>query len=140
MHDMPGRYCWSCERRRPNERFSRRSGRHGVCRDCYRAGPLELAHRQAVRNINRALGYGEFIPRRHRSMVERYLTHANERTRVYAALVIARDAEARRENARQQREEELAFEAMVARDRAVAVAMSEVARDADMPSDDDLPF
>src|SRR5512140_2881911 len=141
MPDVPGRYCWSCERRRPNEQFSRRSGRHGVCRGCYRAGPLELAHRQAVRNIDRALGYGEFIPRRHRSMVERYLTHVDGRTRVYAALVIARDAEARRESARREREEELAFEERVARDRDAAVAVSKLARlGADRLSDDDLPF
>lgn len=113
----------------------------GVCRDCYRAGPLELAHRLAVRNIDRALGYGEFIPRRHRSMVERYLTHVDARTRVYAALVIARDAEARRESARQQREQELAFEAMAARDQHVAVVMSELAPSgANVPSDDDLAF
>jgi len=94
-----------------------------------------------VRNIDRALGYGELIPRRHRSMVERYLTYANERTRVYAALVIARDAEARRESARREREEELAFEEMAARDRDAAVALAELVRPgAEMPSDDDLPF
>jgi hypothetical protein len=68
-----------------------------------------------VRNIDRALRYSELIPRRQRKMIEGFLTHADERTRAYAAHVIARDAEARREYQ--------------------PLSMPELD-----PSDDDLPF
>jgi len=89
-----------------------------------------------VRDIDRALRYGELIPRRQRQMIEGFLTHADERTRAYAAHVIARDAEARREYARLRREDELAFEAMmVALDEGEPLSMPEL----DL-SDDDLPF
>jgi hypothetical protein len=87
-----------------------------VCRDCHRLGPAELAYRQAVTNIDRALRYGQFIPRRQRKIIEQYLGHADERVRAYVADVIARDAEARRESARQRRDDELAYDAMVAFD------------------------
>jgi hypothetical protein len=92
-----GRYCWSCGRRRPNERFSRRSGLRGVCRDCFRLGPVELAYRQAVVNIDRALRHGEIIPKRHRHMIEAMLRHGYARVRAYATSVIERDARVRRE-------------------------------------------
>jgi hypothetical protein len=108
-----GRYCWSCGGRRPNERFSRRSARRGVCRDCYRAGPAELAYRQAVRNIDRALRFSELIPRRHRKMIEGFLSHQDARLRAYAADLIARDAEARRERAEWARAEEQMYDALV---------------------------
>jgi hypothetical protein len=116
-----------------------------VCRDCHRAGPAELAYRQAVRNIDRALRYGELIPRRQRKMIEGYLAHADERTRAYAADVIARDAEARRESARLRDEDEQAIEAMVALYEAAPGSPPDADPCADRfddnPAfDDDLPF
>ena len=117
-----------------------------MCRDCYRAGPAELAYRQVVRDIDRALGCGQCIPRRQRKMIEGYLTYRDERVRAYAARVIARDAEARQESARLREEDELAFEAMGAMgtmmmpDEGPADATSELDPFAPDPSDDDLPF
>lgn len=92
-----GRYCWSCGCRRPNERFSRRSSQRGVCRECYRLGPAELAFRQVAANIDRALCHGELIPKRHRNVIESALQHGDQRVREYAAAVIARDIQVRRE-------------------------------------------
>lgn len=74
-----GRYCWSCGCRRPNERFTRRGSARGVCGDCYRLGPGELAFRQAVANIDRALRLGDLIPRRHRPMIEALARHEDTR-------------------------------------------------------------
>jgi hypothetical protein len=117
----------------------------GVCRDCHRAGPAELAYQQAVRDIDRALRYSEFIPRRQRKLIEGFLAHADERTRAYAAHVIARDAAARQESARLRDEDERAYEAMVAKYEAEADSLPEAdpcaARSDDDPAlEEDLPF
>lgn len=77
-----------------------------MCRDCYREGPAELAYRQVVRNIDGVMRCSDFIPRRHRKLVERCLEHRDVRVRAYAAEIIARDAAARREHAAWAREEE----------------------------------
>ena len=104
-----GRYCWSCGARRPNERFSRKSGLRGICRACYRLGPEELAYRSAVRNIERAMRYSLTIPRRQREFVESFLTHPDPRVRAYATEVVAVDREQRAAFRRALREDEEAL-------------------------------
>lgn len=64
---------------------------------CHRLGPAELAYRQVVVNIDRALRYGELIPKRHRNLIEAALQHGDARVRAYASHVISRDAQVRRE-------------------------------------------
>ena len=108
-----GRYCWSCGRSRPNERFSRKSGRRGVCRECYGLGEVELAYRQAVRNIDRALRHSSTIPRRHRAVIESLAKHSNPRIREYASEVISRDREERAEFLQLIREDEAQLEVML---------------------------
>ena len=135
LRAVPGRYCWSCDRPRPNERFSRRSGLRGVCRDCYRLGPAELGVRQAVRTIDRALRHSVFIPRRQRAMIDGFRTHADPRIRAYAGEVIAQDAAARAEDARLRHDDELAFEAMAAAEHAPGAIPDPADWD-----DDDIPF
>lgn len=124
-----GRYCWSCGCRRPNERFSRRSSRRGVCRECYRVGPAELAYRQVIVNIDRALRYGELIPKRHRNMIETALQHGDSRVRAYASKVIARDAQVRRELAEASRD-----------DAAIEVSLSEPIEREEIWMSEDIPF
>lgn len=116
-----GRYCWSCGHRRPNERFSRRSSARSVCRDCYRLGPGELAYRQAVVDIARALRYGELIPKRHLHMVESLARHEDTRIRAYAAGIIERDALARRIRAEAYREDERFFAELACAERTYEV-------------------
>ena len=133
-----GRYCWSCGRRRPNERFSRKSGLRGVCRECYRLGPAELACRQVVRNIDRALRFGTTIPRRQHQFVESFLTHSDPRIRAYASEVVIRAREERAEFLRLVREDEARFEATpieVPRNDVNPYAFDEIADDAE-----DIPF
>jgi hypothetical protein len=74
-------------------------------------------------------------------MIEQYLGHADQRTRAYAADVIARDAEARRESARQRREDELAYAAMVAFDEDIPYFDEDIPYfDEDIPCfDEDIP-
>jgi len=78
----------------------------GVCRECFLLGPIELAYRQAVVNIDRALRHGELIPKRHRHMIDAMLRHGDARVRAYAGNVIERDALVRRELAEDYREDE----------------------------------
>jgi hypothetical protein len=74
-------------------------------------------------------------------MIEQYLGHADQRTRAYAADVIARDAEARRESARLRREYELAYDAMVAFDEGIPYFDEDIPYfDEDIPCfDEDIP-
>ena len=58
---------------RPNERFSGRGHARHLCRDCSKLGPAELAYRQGVRAIDRLVGWGGTIPRRHRKTFESFL-------------------------------------------------------------------
>lgn len=122
-----GRYCWSCGRRRPNERFSRRSSQRGVCTECHRLGPAELAFRQVVVNIDRALRYGELIPERHRNVIEAALQHGDSRVRAYASDVIARDAQVRRELIEGSRDD-----AIIEASRSEPIDLEEIS--------DDIPF
>ncbi|MEW6741288.1 MAG: hypothetical protein AB1486_00900 [Planctomycetota bacterium] len=50
-----GHYCWCCDRRRPNERFSGKGHMRHVCRDCSKLGKEELGRRQAYRDIDRCV-------------------------------------------------------------------------------------
>jgi hypothetical protein len=50
---LPGHYCWSCDRRRPNEKFSGKGHARHVCRDCLKLGAEELSRRQDERNRRR---------------------------------------------------------------------------------------
>lgn len=84
-----GHFCWACGRMRPNERFSGRGHARHLCRDCSKLGPEELAYRQGVRAIDRLVGWGGAVPRRHRKAFESFLRHSNPRLRQYAAGVLA---------------------------------------------------
>jgi hypothetical protein len=108
-----GYYCWVCGRARPNERFSRKGRARHLCRECAKLGSAELALRQHERNIDRLVGWGGTIPRKHRPGFDRYLAHESERIRAYAARVLAEhDAEIARLRAERAaaRAEEEAFE------------------------------
>ena len=83
-----------------------------MCRECYRLGPEELAYRQAVRDIDRALRFRSVIPRRQRSFVNSFLTHSDPRIRAYVNEVVARDREERAEFLRLVREDEARLDAM----------------------------
>jgi len=99
-----------------------------VCRDCYRRGPAELAFRQVVVDVERALRYGELIPRRNRHMIDGLLQHADPRVRAYVADVIARDAQVRRELVEADRDDQ------------PFIAPASVSCDADSWDPDDIPF
>jgi hypothetical protein len=92
-----GHFCWCCGRVRPNERFSGRGHARHLCRDCDKLGHDELAYRQAVRTINRMLGWNGQIQQRQRKSFERFLSHSNDRVREYAETLARRDAEVRAE-------------------------------------------
>jgi hypothetical protein len=66
-----------------------------------------------LRNIDGTLRGGDFIPRRHRKMIEGFLGQEDARLRAYAAELIARDAEARRERAEWARAEEQMYDELV---------------------------
>lgn len=79
-----GHYCWSCDRRRANEKFSGKGHARHVCKDCARLGKEELAYRQTMRNLDRLLTWNGYIPRRNREQFRKYLNHEDERIRAYA--------------------------------------------------------
>ena len=87
---LPGHFCWCCQQRRPNERFSGGGHAGHLCRDCAKLGADELAYRQGVRNVDRLLTWEGRIHRRQRQNFERFLHHENERIRSYAYAVAAR--------------------------------------------------
>jgi hypothetical protein len=118
MRQLAGRARDSChadlwiellQLRRGDEREAVAGGVRGICRACCRLGPEELAHRSAVRNIERAMRYGLTIPRRQREFVERFLTHPDPRVRAYATEVVAVDREQRAAFRRVLREDEEAL-------------------------------
>lgn len=90
---LPGRFCWCCGRRRPNESFTRR----GVCRDCVKLGREEIAYRQHVRNIDRLLTWDGLVRPTQRRTFEKYLQHPDARVRAYAEGVKAMEEERRQE-------------------------------------------
>lgn len=99
MSRKRGHYCWCCQRRRPNERFSGRNhGRH-FCRECARLPAEEREYRQGERDIDRLLRGGLYVPRKRRLAFNRFLAHPNARVRELARCILAeqrRDAEERR--------------------------------------------
>ena len=104
---QPGHFCWCCQRRRANERFSGGGHARHICRDCAKRGIAELAYRQAVRNVDRLLTWDGLIRRRQRQAFERFLNHSNERIRSYAQRVAA---QAEQERSRRRDERMLACE------------------------------
>ena len=76
---LSGHYCWACDRRRPNERFSGRGHARHLCRDCARLGAEELTYRQVLRDLERCVTWEGIIPRRHRKAFERFLQHDDPR-------------------------------------------------------------
>lgn len=79
-----------------------------------------------------ALHSWPFIPWRHRKLIEGYLDHQDARLRAYAAEIIARDAEARREQAEWEREDAQLYDAL-----AEASALAEAAA---LDADQDPPL
>ena len=79
-----GHYCWSCDRYRPNERFSGRGHARHLCRECSKLGAEELTYRQHVRNIERCLTWEGTVRRTCRKVVERFLGHQDLRLRAWA--------------------------------------------------------
>ena len=92
----PGHFCWSCRRKRPNERFSGRNHPRHLCRECARLPPEELEYRQGERSLEHLLHGGLYVPRRHRTEFNRFLEHPNARVRNLSRQILAeqrRDAE-----------------------------------------------
>jgi hypothetical protein len=73
----------------PNERFTGAGHRAHVCRPCRRLGSEELAARQALRNIDQALGQRGVFREAQRPMLEGLLSHSDERVRLRAASALA---------------------------------------------------
>jgi hypothetical protein len=69
---------------RPNEKFSGRGHARHLCRDCARLGPAELAFRQTTRDIDGLFDWGGRLRRSGRQSLERFLSHSDERVRLYA--------------------------------------------------------
>ena len=88
---LPGHYCWVCDRRRPNEKFSGRGHARHVCRECARLGAEELAYRQNLRDLERCLTWEGIIPRKRRKTFERFLHHDDPRIRAYAEEMLKED-------------------------------------------------
>ncbi len=97
-----GHYCWSCARRRANERFSGKGHARHLCKDCARLGKEELAYRQTMRDLDRLLTWNGHIPRRNREQFRKYLNHKDERIRAYARQIEVTDALNRAEQRLQQ--------------------------------------
>ena len=81
---QPGHFCWACGRQRPNEMFSGRGLARHLCRDCSKLGADELAHRQALRNLERCIAWEGIIPRKRRKSFEQFLDHKDPRIRAHA--------------------------------------------------------
>ena len=87
-----GHYCWSCDRRRANEKFSGKGHARHLCKDCARLGKEELAYRQTMRDLDRLLNWNGHIPRRNREQFRKYLNHKDERIRAYACRIETAEA------------------------------------------------
>ena len=88
---LPGHYCWACDRRRPNEKFSGRGHARHLCRACAKLGADELEYRQALRDLARCVTWEGFIPRKCRKSFEQFLHHDNPRIRVRAEEMLKTD-------------------------------------------------
>ncbi len=93
---LPGHYCWACDHRRPNERFSGRGHARHLCRDCAKLSAQELAHRQALLNLRRCMTWEGIIPRKRRKSFEQFLRHGDSRIRVLAGELLEEDRTTRR--------------------------------------------
>ena len=80
----PGHYCWVCDRRKPNERFSGKGHARHICRECRKLGPEALERRQIERHLERLVNLDGIIPRRHRRCFEGYLGHRDPDVRAIA--------------------------------------------------------
>ena len=87
----PGHFCWACDRRRPNEKFSGRGHARHLCRDCSKLGAEELAYRQALRNLERCVTWEGVIPRKRRKSFEQFLVHEDARIRTCAEEMLEDD-------------------------------------------------
>jgi hypothetical protein len=136
---LPGRFCWCCGRRRPNERFSRK---HRVCRDCVALGPAEIAYRQHARNIDQLLTHDGLIRRTQRRTLDKYLAHPDARVRAYAERVRAHDEASRTELRDLWADLEADEEAMLAAVGAEGFREDEPQEDVpEVPEElDDIPF
>ncbi len=81
---LPGHYCWACDRRLSNEKFSGHGHARNLCRDCATLGAEELAYRQALRNLERCMTWEGIVPRKRRKSFERFLHHDDTRIRALA--------------------------------------------------------
>lgn len=88
---QPGQYCWACDRRRPNEKFSGRGHARHVCKECAKLGSEELAFRQACRNLERCATWEGIIPRKRRKSFQAFLNHDDPRIRALAEQMQAED-------------------------------------------------
>ena len=94
-----GHFCWCCGCTRPNERFSGRGHARHICRECARLPAEEREYRQGLRNMERLLHDGVYVPRRRRQQFQAFLEHPNARVREEARRVLGeqqREAEERR--------------------------------------------
>ena len=89
--EQPGHYCWACDRRRPNEKFSGRGHARHVCKKCAKLGSEELAFRQACRNLERCATWEGIIPRKRRKSFQAFLNHRDPRIRALAEQMQAED-------------------------------------------------
>ena len=81
---LTGHYCWACDRRRPNEKFSGPGHARHLCRECAKLGAEELAYRQACRDLERCITWEGIIPRKRRESFDRFLDHGDPRIRAMA--------------------------------------------------------
>ena len=93
---LAGHYCWACDRRRANEKFSGRGHARHLCRDCAKLGAEELAHRQALRNLQRCVNWEGRIPRKQRKSFEQFLHNDDPRIRDLAKKMLEEDRTMRR--------------------------------------------
>lgn len=90
-----GRYCWSCDQRRANEKFSGKGHARCLCRDCQKLGPAELAYRQALRDLDRCVTLEGIVPRKRRKQFAEFLNHSAPRIRQLAREIHEDDQAAR---------------------------------------------
>jgi hypothetical protein len=132
---LPGRWCWCCGRRVPNERFSQK---RRICASCAKLGHEEIAYRQLLRNIDRLLTPGGRVAKHQERTFARYLSHHDLRVRAYA--------EERRTERARAREAQGALEAtapsaeIASRVAAYQIGVACEERDEVEELGDDIPF
>ena len=78
---LSGHYCWACDRRRANEKFSGRGHARHLCRDCAKLSDEELSYRQALRDLQRCVTWAGNIPRKHHKSFEKFMHHEDPKIR-----------------------------------------------------------